>query len=368
MIKKILLISTGGTIAGEVASNRRSRSMETVDAIGLSELLLPTILSLKETRDIEVLIEPYQFSAVDSTDIGPEHWTGLADLIREKYDGYDAFVIVHGTNTLGYTCAALSFALHNNAKPVVVTGSQVPINMLGSDAKANLDNAVRIACWDRHLIHGVIAVFGSHIISGTRVKKFTEFDYDAFNSFNTSSVGRIGRIVDINRNNLERHNDYLSTAAYRLATKKSQLVSDSRFLCDIASLTEFPGMNSDVFRVLVDNIKVKGFILRAFGAGDAAIRIRRSLEALRDLKIPVVITTQAPNGNANMQVNEPGKYIKERMLGIPAFDMGIEALTTKLAWLLARKESGEINYEQLCEMMIVDQRGEIRVLWEDESE
>ena len=115
---------------------------------------------------------------------------------------------------MGYTSAALSFALENVGKPVVVTGSQVPFGWSGSDAKMNIENSLRVATWPHDEgIKGVICVFGSHVIAGTRAKKDTEFDYDAFKSFNTASLGRIGRIIDINRDNVERHHRYLARRA-----------------------------------------------------------------------------------------------------------------------------------------------------------
>jgi L-asparaginase len=365
----MLLITTGGTIAGEVADNRKDEDYEVKGAEAFSDLIRPTIMSIKKETGVELIIETENAEdpiEVDSSDIKPHHWTRLADTIKDNYDNYDSFVITHGTNTLGYTCAALSFALFNNKKPVVLTGSQVPIGVPGSDAQTNLENALRVACWHRHEIHGVVAVFGSHIISGSCVKKSTEFDYDAFVSFNSGSLGRIGRIIAIDEDNLKKHNSYRSTSAYPAASTSRALKVDSRFCKDICSLTEFPGMNPDIFKQLVLRLDIKGFILRAFGAGDASGTLGKALEFLKDEGIPIIITTQAPNGNANMQVNEPGQYIKEHGLGIPAYDMGIESQTTKLAWLLAQKEAGELTYKQVCEKVTIDIRGEIKTMWEDE--
>ena len=369
MKHRILLVSTGGTIAGEVADNKKDPNYEIKTAENFSDLIKDTILNIKREQNIELEIVPREYGAIDSSDIKPGHWIDLVNIIKQEYDKYDSFIITHGTNTLGYTSAALSFALLNNGKRVVLTGSQVPIELPGSDAKTNLDNAIRIACWQKNEIYGVVTVFGSHIISGTRVKKSTEFDYDAFQSFNTGSIGRIGRIIDINEDNLKKHNSfYINTKGVHAPhTKNSaQLKIDNRFNANIVSLTEFPGMNPNIFNTLVTQLGTKGFILRAFGAGDAAHSLGEALEFLKREKIPIVITTQTPNGNANMQVNEPGQYIKKNELGIPAYDMGIEAQTAKLAWLLAKMGNKDITYKQLCEQMTHNIRGEIRVMWEDE--
>ncbi len=157
---------------------------------------------------------------LDSSNIKSKHWKEIAEKICDLYDDFDSFVITHGTNTLGYTCAALSFALPNPNKPIILTGSQVPIGMPGSDAKANIENAIRVAAWPYDEIRGVIAVFGSRIISGVRATKHTEFDFDAIKSYNSNSIGRIGRIIDIDTDNLNQHTRYLGRLDYRRAQNK----------------------------------------------------------------------------------------------------------------------------------------------------
>lgn len=363
--KKILLITTGGTIAGQIAMDKRD-DQDSRTADEFSELIKPTVYSLKRRWDIEVDIDSFELDNVDSSDIVPQHWTKLAALIKEKYDEYDSFIITHGTNTLGYTCAALSFALANLNKPVILTGSQVPSSVSGTDALTNLNNAMRIAVWPRvrNPIKGILAVFGSYIITGTRVKKDTEFDYDAFKSFGTASIGRIGRIINIDESNLAKHLRYLTTSQYPMARKAKNLICDNDFDTRIVSLTEFPGLSPDIFKSIVENNDIKGFILRAFGAGDASNYLRPAFEFLKSEEIPIVVTSQAPNGISNFQVNEPGQHLRDNNLAIPAYDMSIESQTTKLAWLLAKKNKGELNYSQICQEMVHDIRGEINVILE----
>lgn len=372
---RILMITTGGTIAGETATGGAG-TKATVEgdqgdrikstAEDLSRQLAKAIGYLKQEYGVEIEIETLPLKEADSSDIEPSIWIELATTIKARYDDFDSFIITHGTNTLGYTCAALSFALVNPSKPIVLTGSQVPAHMPGSDGLTNLENALRVASWPREKnpIKGVVAVFGSHIITGARVKKDTEFDYDAFKSFSTASIGRIGRIINISEPNLAKHVGYLSTGMWPEAKDGASLRCEAEFDMRIASLTEFPGMSSNIFMTLVERNDVQGIILRAFGAGDPCTRHREAFEALRGREIPLVITTQAPNGNSNLQVNEPGQYLREHELAIPAFDMSIEAQTTKLGWLLAKKAEGELTYKQICEQMVNDLRGEINVLWE----
>jgi L-asparaginase len=359
------MITTGGTIAGEVATDLQDKAMKR-SADELSTIIAPTIDYLNRKHGLDIAMETHELANVDSSDIEPRVWSELAATIKTRFDEFDSFIITHGTNTLGYTCAALSFALVNPGKPIILTGSQVAAGLPGSDGATNLENALRVATWPRSTtpIKGVLAVFGSHLISGTRVKKDTEFDYDAFKSFSTASIGRIGRIINISEPNLAKHVKYLSTPLWPEAKDAKTLRCENDFDMRIASLTEFPGMASEIFESLVVRNDVQGIVLRAFGAGDPCTRHRAAFEELKQLKIPLVITTQAPNGNSNFQVNEPGVYLREHQLAIPAYDMSIEAQTTKLGWLLAKKAKGEMTYEHLCEQMVNDIRGEINVLWE----
>ena len=366
-VKKILLLTTGGTIAGNVASDKRApeEAQTSRKAKDFSELIKPTKIFLNERWNLDINITPQEVCDVDSSDIVPVHWKALVDEVVEKYDDYDAFVITHGTNTLGYTCAAMSFAIANLNKPVVLTGSQVPAGHPGSDALLNLNNAIRVAAWPHEpTIKGVVAVFGSHVMTGTRVKKSTEFDYDAFQSFSTASIGRIGRIINIFPDNLKKHLSYLETNLYNRALSKSELIVENDFDLRIASLTEFPGMSPDWIVKLVDSCDIRGVVFRAFGAGDVSTHLRPALEYLKAQRIPIVVTTQAPNGNSNFQVNAPGQELKEGELAIPAYDMSIEAQTTKLAWLLAKKAKGRMEYSDIGREMVNDIRGEITVLKE----
>lgn len=359
----MLLITTGGTIAGQVASDKLDT--ESVrDAGDLLAIIGSTVSHLNRKYNLNISIDSHPLCNVDSSNILPKHWSDLVALIRDKYDDYDSFIITHGTNTLGYTCAALSFAIANSSKPIVLTGSQVSAGLPGSDGITNLENALRVAVWRyrNRQMKGVVAVFGSHIITGTRVKKETEFDYDAFISFGTGSIGRIGRIINIDEGNLSKHQSYLETAVYPEARNANTLRCDNEFDMRILSLTEFPGMSSCYLREFAERLEVRGVILRAFGAGDPCTRHLESFEILKRYGIPVVITTQAPNGNSNFQVNQPGKVLKDKGLAIPAHDMSIESMTVKLAWLLPKKK--ELGYEKLCEEMVRDMRGEINVMWE----
>ena len=374
---RLLLITTGGTIAGNVATEDAGDVVDVEekikqDASGFQRMIAPTRSYLEQELGKGIEIDAYAdengdpLCDIDSSDIEPQVWKKVADVIHEKFDEYDSFIITHGTNTLGYTCAALSFSVVNSGKPIILTGSQVPAGLPGTDALTNLENALRVAVWERsdEAIQGVMAVFGSFIITGTRVKKDTEFDYDAFKSFGVGAIGRIGRIININDTNLAKHRSYLKSGRFPTAVRQRDLIVQNDFDMNIASLTEFPGMSEKFFATLVEHNNVRGFILRAFGAGDPSTTLRPAFEYLKSKGIPIVVTTQAPNGNSNFQVNEPGKWLRDNKRAIPAFDMSIEAQTTKLGWLLAKRAKGEMTYQAVCEEMVNALRGEINVLWE----
>ncbi len=356
MKKRVLLILTGGTIAGNVAESDVSERLK-ADPDNFMTIVNNCVTIVKRNWNIEIEAEVAELFDLDSSDILPANWTAIAAKIESSYDDFDSFVVLHGTNTMGYTGAALSFALENINKPVILTGAQVPLGYLGSDATTNLVNSLRLAVWGYHPIKGVLSVFGSKIISGTRIKKGTDFDYDPFKSFITGALGEIGRFIRINDKALDTHISYLSKTKPLAIQSRVLSVKKDFDTSHIASLTEFPGISPDLFRSLVENNSIKAFILRAFGAGDASQHLLPAFEYLKEKQIPIVVTSQAPNGVASFQVNESGKLLKDRDLAIPAYDMSIESITTKLGWLLAQN----YNYEQIKIKMLEDLHGEINI-------
>ncbi|MEK7618721.1 MAG: asparaginase [Patescibacteria group bacterium] len=354
--KRLLIIFTGGTIAGNVAESTVVQSVKS-DPDSFLGIVEASVATVKKNWNIEIKPEIVELFNVDSSNIVPKNWSALAAKIQETYDQYDAYVILHGTNTMGYTCAALSFALENINKPVIVTGAQVPLGYLGSDATTNLINALRLAVWGYHPVKGVMAVFGSKIISGVRVKKGTDFDYDPFSSFITGALGQIGRFMRINAAALDKHNSYLSKVKPLAIQSRTLSVKKDFDTSHIASLSEFPGMSPDLFRVLVEHAGARAFIFRSFGAGDASAHLFPGFEYLKEKEIPIMVTSQAPSGVASFQVNETGQYLKEHDLAIPAYDMSIESMTTKLGWLLAQG----FGYEQIKSKMLEDLHGEINI-------
>lgn len=239
-IKKILIISTGGTISqvhtenGIAISNERSFKSDTFSN---------SLSNLKEKLKIDT-IDSKTILNKDSSNIIPQDWEKIINTIIEEYDNYTAFIITHGTNTMGYTCAAVSFALRNVGKPIIFTGSQVSYGMLGTDSIMNLENVIRIIADENCKLEGVCLVFGSKVITGTRVKKTTEFKYDAFKTFGKmSDIANIGNSIKYNQNALEKHLSFLGTHS----KSKNELIIKNKFNTNIMSLTEFPRIKSRLF-------------------------------------------------------------------------------------------------------------------------
>ena len=354
--KRILVIFTGGTVSGNVANSNISQN-EKYDPQSFLSVVNNSVDIVKKNWNIEIETSIAELFDVDSSNIRPENWTTILEKIKETYDEVDSYIILHGTNTLGYTASALSFALENINKPVIMTGSQVPLGYLGTDATTNLVNSLRLAVWSYHDIKGVMVVFGSKIISGVRVKKGSDFDNDPFKSLMKGSLGDIGRFMRIDEKALRKHVSYLSKVKPLAIQSRILSVKKDFDTKSIASITEFPGMSPDIFKSLVENNGIRAFIFSAFGAGDPSAHLFPAFEYLKEKKIPVVVTTQAPDGNASFQVNETGKYLKDHDLAIPAYDMCIESMTTKLAWLLAQK----CSYEEIKHKMLENLHGEINI-------
>jgi len=261
--KRILILFTGWTVTWNIAESTISEHKES-DWEDFMKIINNSIEVVKHNWNMEIESEIKELLNVDSSNIQPENWTELISEIEEKYDDFDAFIVLHWTNTMWYTASALSFALDNINKPVIITGSQVPLWYLWSDAITNLVNALRLSVWWYHELKWVIVVFGSKIISWTRVKKWSDFDYDPFIAFQTVSLWDIWRFMKIDDLALRKHINYLS-ARKPLAIQSRVLSVKKDFdMNSIASLTEFPWMSEWIFKLLVENNWIKAFVFRSF--------------------------------------------------------------------------------------------------------
>ncbi len=356
MQKNILVIFTWWTIAWNVAKSKVSQNTKS-DSNNFMSILEDSINVIKLNWNIEIKPAVEEVFNIDSSDMQPQNWTMLIEKIEEKYDDFDAFIILHGTNTMWYTSSALSFAFENINKPIILTWAQVPLGYLWTDSVTNLENALRISVWWYNEIKWVMAVFWSKIISWTRVKKWTDFDYDPFSSFQTWSLWQIGRFIRLNDSAFKKHVSYLSKSKPLAIQSRVLSVKKDFDTKYIASITEFPWMQVDIFKSLVENNWIKAFVFRAFWAWDPSSHLFPAFEYLKEKKIPIVVTTQAPSWVASFQVNENWQYLKENDLAIPAHDMSMESMITKLWRLLAQN----LSYEQIKIKMLEDLHWEINI-------
>lgn len=274
---------------------------------------------------------------VDSSDLSPEIWKKLAEIIANKYEEYDGFVITHGTDTMAFTSSALSLSLQNLGKPVIFTGAQIPGNVIASDARRNLVNAVRLATMD---LSGVYLLFSSEIILGARASKVSHYRLTAFRSINAPSAGEISIEIEL------------------FSQRKRQLGWDIDYMPgfdpNIGVIELVPGMNVSVLDALLDS-QLKGIVLVAYGTGNLPTQYLPFLEKTQKKNLPVVIRTQCIEGATRMQTYASGRQALE-FGAIEAYDMSFEATVTKLMWALAREKSPE----RIKEIMHHNYVGEIR--------
>jgi L-asparaginase len=282
---------------------------------------------------------------LDSSSVGPRHWIYMAQTIERFYETYDGFVVLHGTDTMAFTASALSFLLHNLNKPVVITGSQLPIYKARTDAVMNFVNSLTIAGWrasDLPRIPEVIICFGETLLRGNRTTKISTSGWQGFASPNFPTLGRIGERIMI------------SDSLLRAAPTDSQLFfAYGKIEENVATIAIYPGMGADVLERML-SVDVKGVILRTFGAGNApeSERFVQVLKrAVEDGKI-VVNTTQCLEGVVEQGLYEASFGLQNAGL-ITGLDLTPEAALTKLMWLLATEAPDEVSVQ-----MQISQRGE----------
>ena len=283
--------------------------------------------------------------ALNSSSIGPKHWSYIAGVIRKAYSSYDGFVILHGTDTMAYTASALSFLFRNLSKPVVITGSQLPILEPRTDAVMNFVNALSIAGYiatGLPRVPEVVVCFGDTLLRGNRTVKVSNSRWRGFVSPNYPSIGQIGEQIIIHRSLLLPE-----------PVTNAKFIADTVMEENVATIAIYPGMDTIVLEKMF-GLEVKGFILRTFGAGNVP-ESERFVSALRDAvcagKI-VVNTTQCLQGSVVMGLYA-GSFELQNAGVITGLDLTSEAALTKLMWLLGTETVNEAALQmQIC------QRGE----------
>lgn len=318
-MKKILLISTGGTIASMPSEN------------GLVPLInSKQLLEYLKFTNLDFEIETLNLFNVDSTDMRPEHWLIIKESLKENYDKYDGFVITHGTDTMAYTTSAISYLIQNSEKPIVFTGSQKSIDMDITDAKNNLLNSLIYASKDKS--KGVTLMFNGKVIAGTRARKEKTKSFDAFTSINFPILAvmqdeKVYRYVD------EK-------------TEKKEVKFYDKLNTNVFVLKLIPSLSSDILEVIFK--KYDAIIIESYGVGGIPRgledELKNLVEKYKHEKI-IIMTTQVPQEGSDVGVYEVGK----RITGIEyleAHDMTIEATVTKIMWVLGNFDS---NFEKIKE-------------------
>ncbi len=316
-MKHILLLGTGGTIACKHGDN------------GLTPLLTgEELLSYVPAARKFCQVKSVQILNIDSTNVHPKHWLMISRAIEENYDDYDGFVVAHGTDTMAYTAAALSYLIQHSQKPIVITGAQKPIDLDVTDARTNLLDSLRFASSDR--AHGVNIVFDGKVIAGTRGKKERSKSYSAFSSINFPYLAVIQDetilfYID------DKWQDRESVRFYH------------KLNSNVALLKLIPSMDPSVFEYLAEHNDA--VIIESFGVGglpsyDNADFYSSIEKYVAQGKI-VVMTTQVTQEGSNMSVYEVGQKAKNAFGLIESYDMTLEATVAKLMWILGKTSDPE---------------------------
>ena len=336
----VLLIYTGGTIG--MVRNAETGALENFDFGHLLE-------QVPELKRFDCKISTYTFQPpIDSSDMGLEHWARLVHIIDENYALYDGFVVLHGTDTMAYTASALSFMLENLGKPVILTGSQLPIDMLRTDGKANLISAIEIAATRRSdgspMVPEVCIYFKEKLLRGNRTTKISAEQFNAFRSFNYPELAKAGIHIRYNEAAIRRPDPSRPMKAHYLVDP------------NVVVLSLFPGIQQRLVHAVLNIPGLKAVVLRTFGAGNApqAPWFRDELQDATSRGILLVNITQCQDGAVHMGLYETSLPLIDAGV-VCGYDSTPECAIAKLMFLLGH----QLPPEELRRMMDSDLAGEI---------
>ena len=334
---RILMIYTGGTIG--MKENPETKALEPFDFNHLLD-------SVPKLKMLDYDIDHHQFTTpIDSSDMNPGYWGQIVKVIAENYPDYDGFVVLHGTDTMAYTASALSFMLQQLSKPVIITGSQLPIGEVRTDGEENLITALQIAAARDNdgfpMVREVAILFENNLWRGNRSTKRSADNFDAFSSNNYPELAKIGLGITYNRD-----------ALWRSPVVSAPLDVHYEMDTNIAFLDIFPGIQENVVRHILKTPGLKAVVLKSFGAGNAPGKkwfidtIREAIEK----GIVVVNITQCPNGEVDSHRYKSGIELASTGV-VSGHDLTAEAALTKLMYLLGRGlKTSEVRHYMECNL------------------
>ncbi len=322
MQRKILIIYTGGTIG--MIQNHETGSLQPFNFDNIRS-------EFPELNRFQHQIETVSFEpAIDSSDVTVDIWQKIATTIYEHYENYDGFVVLHGTDTMSYSASALSFMLDNLQKPVVFTGSQLPIGMLRTDGRENFITAIEIAAAHENgkaLVPEVCVLFEDKLMRGNRTTKHNSEDFDAFHSYNYRELANIGIHIKYNKHRILQPNN-------------SPFSINTEMDTNVCVLKLFPSIQKEVIESILSIPNLKGLVLETYGAGNAMTSqwFLKALEEAIKKDIKVINISQCKAGRVNMSIYEAGRGLLNIGV-IDGKDMTTEAALTKLMHLIPKELS-----------------------------
>lgn len=339
---RVLLIYTGGTIG--MNRNPRTGALEPFDFEHL-------IGSVPELQQVSTEISTFQFNPpIDSSDMTPELWIDLVHIIANNFNNYDGFVILHGTDTMAYTASALSYMLENLTKPVILTGSQLPIGQVRTDGKENVITSIEIASAKHHdgtaMVPEVCIYFNGHLMRGNRTTKQSADNFNAFESFNYDHLADAGVTITYHEDRI------LKPDFSKPMTPHFQLDSS------VIVFTVFPGIQEELIHHVITSKNLRSIVMRTYGSGNAPQYpwLRRTLkEATSQGKI-IVNISQCMAGMVEMGRYDTGYQLKEAGV-LSGYDSTVESAVTKLMFLQGQYKDWHLVKNYMTRSI----RGEISV-------
>ncbi|WP_417012665.1 asparaginase [Alistipes sp.] len=321
MESSVLIIYTGGTIG--MKTDPATGALVPFDFRGIHDEF-PAIRSLQVRIDVQSLTP-----VIDSSNVTPALWLHLAELIRDNYARYDGFVVLHGTDTMSYTASALSFLLENLAKPVVFTGSQIPIGVLRTDGRENLVTAIEIAAArdaQGPVVPEVSLYFQNRLFRANRTVKQSAEEFAAFRSYNYPALAEVGVNIAYRRDCIRRPER--ADAELRIAAALDDRVLVVRL---------FPGLRAQVLRAMLAVEGLRAVVLETYGAGNAptAPEFIRTVREAVERGLLVMNVTQCSGGSVAMELYETGRRLQEAGV-ICGCDITTEAAVAKLMYVLGQ--------------------------------